>query len=62
MSLMPSAINQQQHQQSTDLSILNGSFEDHPTLNDGEDFRIFHFNIEGIFKAKRDVLTKITRK
>jgi len=32
------------------------------TLNVGEDLRICHFNIEGISKAKCEVLTKIMNK
>lgn len=40
----------------------NGPSKDHLTLNVGKDLRIRNFNIEGISKAKWEVLTKIMNK
>lgn len=57
---MPSISNQ--HQQTAVMLTENGPFKDHLTLNVGEDLRICHFNIEGISKAKCEVLTKIMNK
>ncbi|KAE9523030.1 hypothetical protein AGLY_016661 [Aphis glycines] len=57
---MPSISNH--HQQTAVMPTVNGPFKDHLTLNVGEDLRICHFNIEGISKAKCEVLTKIMNK
>lgn len=51
-----------QHQQTVVMLTENGPFKDQLTLNVGEDFRIYHFDIEGISKANCEVLTKITNK
>lgn len=40
----------------------NSIFNDHLKLNVGEDYRICHCNIEGIYKAKFEVLNKIMNK
>lgn len=57
-----SSFSNQRHQQPAAMPIENGLSKDQLTLNFGEDLRICHFNIEGIFKAKCEVLTKIINK
>lgn len=52
----------QHHQQSAGMPTENGPPKDHLTLNVGEDFRFCHFNIERIFKAKCEILTKTMNK